>query len=295
MTCLQRELGATLGMQLVASCPGTGYAGWAREHAMPGRTRQQTVYRILARCVVLLTLSSCALPPVRTHADPLSNPPHASLTPIELTDAARGRAIPVSLYGYADGNRPRPLAVISHGLGSRSTAYTFLADALVKRGYVVASIQHELPGDEPLAMGEDLFRRRFPNWQAGADTILFVIRALRSRGIAKAREKVVLVGHSNGGDMSMLFASEHPDMTHAVFSLDNRRMPLPRTRHPRICSIRSSDQPADTGVLPTPEEQRALHIRVTTVTDLTHNAMSDWGTAEQKAAMRMQLLQCIGR
>ncbi|MBB5621242.1 hypothetical protein HDE69_002295 [Pedobacter cryoconitis] len=47
--------------------------------------------------------------------------------------------------------------------------------------------------------------------------------------------------------MSMLFATQHPELVDKVISLDNRRMPFPRVSKPRIYSLRSSDQPADEG------------------------------------------------
>jgi pimeloyl-ACP methyl ester carboxylesterase len=240
--------------------------------------------------MALLLAGACACAP---KSAPVATQQAQRAPPImlELTDAARNRRIPIALYGSIAGKRP-DLAIISHGLGSRNTAYAFLAWALVRRGFVVASIQHELPGDEPLAQGDNLYKRRFPNWQAGADSIVFVIRALRAQGITD-RRKAVLVGHSNGGDMSMLVAREHPELVRAAFSLDNRRMPLPRERHPRICSIRSVDQPADPGVLPTLDEQKRFGVLVTTVTGLKHNAMSDWATDIQKAAVISVLYRCI--
>src|SRR5688572_12483046 len=65
-----------------------------------------------------------------------------------LFDGQRGRAVPILVYGAT--TRPRPLALISHGYGGRASDYTFIAEHLVRRGFVVASIQHELSGDAPL-------------------------------------------------------------------------------------------------------------------------------------------------
>jgi|KBSSwiStaDraftv2_1062776.scaffolds.fasta_scaffold05641_4 dienelactone hydrolase len=220
--------------------------------------------------------------------------PEAGIAQINLVDTARDRKIPVMLYGYMTGDRPRRVAIISHGLGTRNTAYSFLADALVQQGYVVAAIQHELDEDAPLAMGDNLYVRRYPNWQAGVENIMFTVRALRERGIANGR-KIVLVGHSNGGDMSMLFAWQHPEMTRLAFSFDNRRMYLPRMRDPRICSVRSIDQPADPYVLPSADEQRTLHIRITSISGLKHNFMSNRATTEQKKQMLDRLFECLPR
>jgi pimeloyl-ACP methyl ester carboxylesterase len=99
---------------------------------------------------------------------------------------------------------------------------------------------------------------------------------------------VTVMGHSQGGDISMLFAQLHPDLVECVLSLDNRRMPLPRTRKPFVCSIRSSDQPADEGVLPTHREAEDLHMRVLT-SSVPHNNMGDAGTPEQ----RLELVKMV--
>ena len=126
---------------------------------------------------------------------------------------------------------------------------------LARRGYLVASIQHELPGDEPLpALGDPAIVRR-PSWEQGVENILFTIGEIRRRRPDVDAGNVVLIGHSHGGDTSMLFAHKHPDLVRTVVSLDNRRMALPSTSRPRVFSIRSSDLEADPGVIPTAAEQ----------------------------------------
>jgi pimeloyl-ACP methyl ester carboxylesterase len=208
---------------------------------------------------------------------------------LDLVDPRRSRAVPMAIYGYE--GRPRPLALISHGYGGNNRAYSFLAEALAARGYVVASIQHELAGDPEMPTTGEPAVVRMPWWDRGADTLLFAIRQLRAFRIA-TRGRVLLIGHSNGGDMSMLFAARRPGMVRAVFSLDSRRMPFPRTTRPRICSARSSDQPADRGVLPTPEEQ-ARHFMVIEPVPVIHNEMWDSATPEQKQAMLTVLHRCL--
>lgn len=210
-----------------------------------------------------------------------------------MFDPARDRDIPVALYGAVTG-KPKPLALISHGYGASNRAYSFLAEALAERGYVVASVQHELEGDAPMpTSGEPAVVRR-PWWDQGSANLRFVIREMRARRLAD-RGPVLLVGHSNGGDSSMLFAAQHKGMVRAVFTLDNRRMKMPRTARPRICSVRSSDQPADPGVLPTAAEQRRYRMVIGTVPGLIHNDMWDGATAEQKQAMLGWLWRCLGR
>lgn len=207
-------------------------------------------------------------------------PPRA----LVLFDASRDRPVPVALYEPAtlEGRRPG-LVILSHGYGGTNTDYSFIANDLSHRGYLVASIQHEIPGDKPLpAAGEPALVRR-PSWQQGVENILFVIRELRRTRPEVDFENLVLIGHSHGGDTSILFAHEHPDLVRLVISLDNRRMPWPRTRRPRVFSIRSSDQAADDGVIPAPEERAALGMEVVRLQATRHDDMWDGGTSEQKA------------
>ncbi len=243
----------------------------------------------LAVLAAFAALSACAA----------ARPPAVAPIPVVrsslyLRDGARHRVVPVALYRSARDRAPRPLAVLSHGYGGANTAYGFIAEALVRRGYVVASIQHvERPGDPPMASaGPDLAERRRPVWQIGADTILFVIGQLREQGVASRRSRVLLLGHSNGGDMTMLFAAEHPGLVSIALSLDNRRMPLPRVRRPHICSIRSSDQLADPGVLPGDAEAASLRMMIAPA-PVKHNDLGDGATESQKQAVLTLLDACL--
>jgi pimeloyl-ACP methyl ester carboxylesterase len=100
------------------------------------------------------------------------------------------------------------------------------------------------------------------------------------------------MGHSQGGDISMLFAQLHPERMEHVISLDNRRMPLPRTREPLVCSIRSSDQVADEGVLPTPREAREHGMRIVPCS-VPHNAMNDHAAPEQHRELTGLVLEML--
>lgn len=201
---------------------------------------------------------------------------------LKLFDTLRSRLIPVALYMPQTVIAPLKLAVLSHGYEGSNKAYSFIAHNLVAHGYLVASIQHELPTDEPLPLTGKPYEVRMPNWQRGSENIHFVIKALKKQRPDLDATHVLLIGHSNGGDMTMLFAQQYPTLVSQVISLDNRRMPLPRVRTPRILSIRSSDQVADKGVLPTVEEQRAFGIQIVQLPATIHNDMWDGATRSQK-------------
>jgi predicted dienelactone hydrolase len=209
---------------------------------------------------------------------------------LPLLDDARKRSVPVTIYtDKASQTRGPRLAIISHGYGGKNTDYGFIATYLATHGYYVASIQHEIPGDEPLPKTGNPYETRKPSWERGVQNILFVRAELKKRRPDLDVGNLLLVGHSHGGNTSMLFAKEHPDLVHTVISLDNRRMPFPRTSKPQLFSLRSSDQPADDGVLPSPEEQTKFGIKVIKLPATNHDDMWDGATAAQKAEM----IRCI--
>lgn len=63
-------------------------------------------------------------------------------------------------------------------------------------------------------------------------------------------DKVILIGHSNGGDSSMMFAALYPNKVSKIVSLDSRRYPFPRNTDAKILRIGASDDEPDEGVVP---------------------------------------------
>jgi hypothetical protein len=91
----------------------------------------------------------------------------------------------------------------------------------------------------------------------------------------------------------MLFGQKYPDLVKNIISLDNRRVELPRTNTPRIATLRSSDQQADEGVLPTKDEQEKYTIKVIECKELPHSNMSDEGTKKQQKSINRWLFKLI--
>jgi hypothetical protein len=225
----------------------------------------------------------CVLAMSCARAGPTAAPvPTVATETIVLHDGARGRDIPVELYsphGPKDGlaGDTTTLVVISNGYGVANVSYSFIAKPLASRGFVVASVQHDLVGDEPLARTGDLYARRRPAWERGAQTLAFVVKAMKMRYGGRLRDKVVLVGHSNGGDISMWFATEHSEVLAAVITLDHRRVPIPRVAGLRVLTLRAGDTTADPGVLPTVRECETFKIEVVGVSTAKHNELHDGG------------------
>lgn len=205
-----------------------------------------------------------------------------------LYDSSRQRQIPVAYYHPKNINKS-PLVVLSHGYGENAPdsykSYTFLAEKLTAKGMFVVSIQHELPTDSLIPkQGIPQIVRR-PIWERGAANIGFVINHLRRTQAGVNFNDITLIGHSNGGDMSTLFVDQNPNMISRLVTLDHRRYALPRVKSPKILSIRSNDQVADEGVLPTAAEQSSLGIKIIKLDNVGHSDMSDGGTSKQKADM----------
>lgn len=216
-----------------------------------------------------------------------------------LFDQARNRSVPVALYlpKTPPKNTRQKVVIFSHGYGENqpgaNKGYTYLTSALAAQGYFVASIQHELPTDSLLPMtGKPQITRR-SNWERGAANILFVLNELKRLKPGLAYSHLILIGHSNGGDMTMLFAHKYPQFVDKAISLDNRRMALPRTKHPKIYSLRADDDPADEGVLPTSEEQQRYGIKVVHLPNVKHGEMSSYGTEEQHQVINKHVLGFI--
>ena len=89
--------------------------------------------------------------------------------------------------------------------------------------------------DDPLlAMEGNFMETRMPNWERGVANILFTIQEFKKLKPQLNWNDFILIGHSNGGDMTMLFATRYPQLINKAISMDHRRMIMPRTRNPRL-------------------------------------------------------------
>jgi len=206
---------------------------------------------------------------------------------LKLIDQERQRPIPVKLYFPQKPNSctsasPCPVAIISAGYGVSHKNYSFIALLLRDRGYLAVTVQHELPTDPPLATTGDLFALRTPNWQRGAENLRFVRNTLEHTYSGFKWQHPVLIGHSNGGDISAWMARAYPSFASVVVTLDSRRVTLPRGISPRVLTIRASDFQADVGVLPNITEQIKFASCIVTIPGAKHNDMHDDGSSELK-------------
>jgi len=144
------------------------------------------------------------------------------------------------------------------------------------------SIQHELEGDPLLPTFGIMQIVRMPFWSRGEANILFVLNHFKELNPNLKISSVDLIGHSNGGDMSVLTAKDHPELIRKVITLDNLRMPIPTISKPQFSSLRSIDKTADSTVIPSEEVCLTCGINIIQLKKTTHNQMNDEGSRKQK-------------
>jgi hypothetical protein len=214
-------------------------------------------------------------------------------------DAARGdRPVEVDVAVRRDrewqadaGLIKLPVAIINHGNTVKFTEYSFLANLFAARGYMVASIQHDLASDAPLVtkVGE-LYVGRLPQYHRGVANIRFAIDELKKVQPNADYNRLTMVGHSNGGDISMYFAKLYPDQIKKVVTLDNLRVPFMTDGRFKIISFRSKDPvfKPDPGVIPTDDICEKAGITIVR-TSFQHNDMRDTGPDEAKTTIQTML------
>jgi hypothetical protein len=184
-----------------------------------------------------------------------------------------------------------PVAILNHGNTVKFTEYSFLANVFAARGYITVSIQHDLPTDAPMVtkVGE-LYVGRQPQYLRGIANIKFAVEQMRKVQPNADYDRLTMVGHSNGGDISMYFAKMYPDQIKKIVTLDNLRVPFTTDGRFKILSFRSKD-PAfktDPGVIPAEEVREKAGITVVN-TDFRHNDMRDTGPDQAKFSIQGML------
>jgi len=222
---------------------------------------------------------------------------------LDLFDAARQRPVSVDLavrrdheMRSNDSDRKLPVAIISNGNTVKNTEYSFLQNVLAARGYLVASVQQDLPSDPPLmTIAGQPYVGRLAVYKRGEANILFVLGELKKIEPNADYAHLTLVGHSNGGDIAMFCAKEHPELVSKVITLDNLRVPFVLNEKMKILSFRSTDPnfKTDPGVLPTPEQAKLDGIDIVK-TPFQHTWMSDRGPENAREQIEATLEKFLG-
>ena len=184
-----------------------------------------------------------------------------------------------------------PVAILNHGNTVRFTEYSFLTNYFAMRGYLAISIQHDLPTDAPMVtkLGE-LYVGRQPQYLRGIANIKFAVEEMKKVQPSADYDRLTVVGHSAGADISMYFAKMYPDHIKEVVTLDNLRVPFMTDGRFKILSFRSKDPQfkTDPGVVP-PKGIREKSGITVVQTGYQHSDMSDRGSDNVKSAIQGML------
>ena len=244
---------------------------------------------------ILILLSVCVLTTTAYFTASKWAIRHETLT---FYDKTRNRPIEVDIAVRRDkemqanaGMLTLPVAILNHGNTVKFTEYSFLANVFAARGYMAVSIQHDLDSDAPLVTKKgELYVGRLPVYQRGVENILFAVNELKKIQPNSDYDHLTMVGHSNGGDISMYFAKMHPEEVRKVVTLDNLRVPFMTDGKFKILSFRSEDAvfKPDPGVVPDDDICEKLGITVVH-TGAQHTDMSDRGPDVLKAKIQALL------
>jgi dienelactone hydrolase len=220
---------------------------------------------------------------------PSSQLNYFSAESVVLYDSVRNRKIPIEIYKKPQQKYNNQLVVINNGYGSSNTEYSYIAKKLINLGYIVVCIQHEQPEDIPIPNPE--FRR--PVWESGVKNIECVVSSIKKIYKNIDTNDLILIGHSNGGDITMLFSTLYPQRVNKAITLDHRRMMVPRVSKPAILSLRADEFEADKGVLPTPEEQKQFRIQIYAFPNSKHDYFRDVAPEAVKKEISQKIVDFI--
>ena len=245
---------------------------------------------------IAVLLSLCALVAVAYFTASKWAIRHETITFYDATRDNRPVAVDIAVRRDKEmqanaGLNTLPVAILNHGNTVKFTEYSFLANVFAARGYLVVSIQHDLPSDPPMVtkVGE-LYVGRLPQYQRDIANIKFAIEEMQKVQANADYDHLTMVGHSMGADVSLYFAKLYPDHIKKVVTLDNLRVPFMTDGKFKILSFRSKDPvfKADPGVVPDDDICEKAGITVVR-TGFQHNDMRDTGPDAAKASIEGML------
>ena len=181
-----------------------------------------------------------------------------------------------------------PVAIFNHGYGGKNTEYSYIAKNLAARCYLVASLQLDKEKESSIPKTGNLIERRKPGWEKGIKNIFFTLAELKKKYKNINLDKITLIGHSYGGDMSMMFADLYPQMVSKVISLDGLRYPIPIKDHIPILLLQSADSKQDEGVI------SKEGVNVVLISDAKHAEMDDSGSEKVKQEILAEIEKFLG-
>lgn len=193
-----------------------------------------------------------------------------------LFDLARNRSIPICTYFNNEISKTKsllkPPVIINHGITIKNSEYSFIAEALAEKGYFVISIQHDLNTDSIEPRVGTVYEWRAPFWDRGVANILYVMKYMANKYSLMDFNKIILIGHSYGGDIVALFLQKYPQFLAKIISLDGLLVPFPQETQLPILYIQANDTLANQIVL-----QSLSTVTKILLKDCNHMDMTDRG------------------
>ncbi|ASM49551.1 hypothetical protein PESP_a1431 [Pseudoalteromonas espejiana DSM 9414] len=199
-----------------------------------------------------------------------------------IVDQSRNRTIPINITLPNNSDKCSeqvkcPVAFVNAGYGISHNEYTFASKLFNAHGYLSIAVAHELKTDPALNRMQPYLTTRMENWHRGVVTLKFLVNQLSTQYPEYDFTKLTLFGHSNGGDISALYASIYSAEVNQVITLDHRRMLIPRNKNIRVLTLRGSDYPADANVLLNDTELKVFPVSQVMIEKSRHNDMYDSG------------------
>jgi pimeloyl-ACP methyl ester carboxylesterase len=133
----------------------------------------------------------------------------------------------------------------------------------------------------------ELYVGRLSQYHRDITNIKFAVEEMKKVQANADYDRLTMVGHSMGADVSLYFAKLYPERIKKVVTLDNLRVPFMTDGKFKILSFRSKDPvfKTDPGVIPSDDICEKAGITVVR-TSFQHNDMRDTGPDEAKASIQ---------
>ncbi len=194
---------------------------------------------------------------------------------LNLTEPETNRTFPVMIYLPEHTSEAElPTVIFGNGFQEQERfksgsdfyckSYTFIAKFFTDKGYAFISVQFEIPGDADTLQNLDctnrsMYEARKHLYIKDEKILLFVLESLKSFEPKLNLNKVIVSGHSNGGDVAQYFTNLHPDLVSRAIIFDGRRCHIAENLNAKLLRFEAFETSTDAGVFP--DEGSREHVK----------------------------------